>query len=138
MRPSARLQSEDGQAMTEFALVLPIFAVLLLAIVQFGIVFNNYVTLTDATRAGARKAAVSRFVGDHGASAVLAVKTAASSLDQSSLNPTVTSTDASGAVDWTTPGDVVTVTATYPYTINILGFSVQSGNLTSTTKERLE
>jgi Flp pilus assembly protein TadG len=124
--------------MTEFALVLPIFVVLLLAIVQFGIVFNNYVTLTDATRAGARKAAVSRFVGDHGASAILAVKTAASGLDQASLNPTVTSTDANGAVDWTTPGDVVTVTATYPYTINILGFSVQSGNLTSTTKERLE
>jgi Flp pilus assembly protein TadG len=129
---------EDGQAMTELALVLPIFAVLLLAIVQFGIVFNNYLTLTDATRAGARKAAVSRFIGDNGASAVQAVKAAASGLDQSTLVPTVTSTDASGAADWTTPGDVVTVTATYPYTIDILGFSVQSGNLTSTTKERLE
>jgi Flp pilus assembly protein TadG len=134
----ANLRREDGQAMTELALVLPIFVVLLLAIVQFGIVFNNYLTLTDATRAGARKAAVSRFIGDNGASAIQAVKTAASGLDQSSLNPTVTSTDANGAADWTTPGDVVTVTATYPYTINILGFSVQSGNLTSTTKERLE
>jgi Flp pilus assembly protein TadG len=129
---------EDGQAMTELALVLPIFAVLLLAIVQFGIVFNNYLTLTDATRAGARKAAVSRFVGDNGASAVQAVKAAASGLDQSTLVPTVTSTNVGGAADWTTPGDVVTVTATYPYTIDILGFSVQSGNLTSTTKERLE
>jgi Flp pilus assembly protein TadG len=129
---------EDGQAMTELALVLPIFAVLLLAIVQFGIVFNNYLTLTDATRAGARKAAVSRFIGDDGASAVQAVKAAASGLDQSTLVPTVTSTDASGSADWTTPGDVVTVTATYPYAIDILGFSVQSGNLTSTTKERLE
>jgi Flp pilus assembly protein TadG len=132
------LRREDGQAMTELALVLPIFAVLLLAIVQFGIVFNNYLTLTDATRAGARRAAVSRFIGDNGASAVQAVKAAASGLDQSTLVPTVTSTDAGGAADWTTPGDVVTVTATYPYTINILGFSVQSGNLTSTTKERLE
>ncbi len=138
MRRVHLLRREDGQAMTELALVLPIFIVLLLAIVQFGIVFNNYLTLTDATRAGARKAAVSRFIGDNGASAVQAVKTAASGLDQSSLNPTVTSTDANGATDWTTPGDVVTVTATYPYTINILGFSVQSGSLTSTTKERLE
>jgi Flp pilus assembly protein TadG len=138
MRPATHFRREDGQAMTELALVLPIFAVLLLAIVQFGIVFNNYLTLTDATRAGARKAAVSRFIGDNGASAVQAVKTAASGLDQSTLVPTVTSTDVNGAADWTTPGDVVTVTATYPYTINILGFSVQSGNLTSTTKERLE
>jgi hypothetical protein len=69
---------------------------------------------------------------------VQAVKSAASGLDQTSLVPTVSSTDASGAVDWSTPGDVVTVTATYPYSINILGFSVQSGSLTSTTKERLE
>lgn len=138
MHPKMQLQREDGQAMTEVALVLPVFVVLLLAIVQFGIVFNNYLTLTDATRAGARKAAVSRFIGDNGASAVQAVKTAASGLDQTSLVPTVTSTDASGAADWSTPGDVVTVTATYPYSINILGFSVQSGSLSSTTKERLE
>jgi Flp pilus assembly protein TadG len=140
MRRATHLQREDGQAMTELALVLPIFAVLLLAIVQFGIAFNNYLTLTDATRAGARKAAVSRFVGDNGASAVTAVKTAASSLDQTVLASriSVTSVNTSGATDWTTPGDVVTVTATYPYTINILGFSVKSGSLTSTTKERLE
>lgn len=135
---ATQLQREDGQAMTELALVMPIFVVLLLAIVQFGIVFNNYLTLTDATRAGARKAAVSRFIGDNGASAVQAVKTAASGLNQTALVPTVTSTNTSGASDWTTPGDVVSVTATYPYTINILGFSVKTGSLTSTTKERLE
>jgi len=50
--------------MTEFALVLPILALLLFGVIQFGIVFNNYITLTDATRAGARKAAVSRRASD--------------------------------------------------------------------------
>jgi len=50
--------------MTEFALALPILALLLFAVIQFGIVFNNYVTLTDATRAGARKGAVSRRLPD--------------------------------------------------------------------------
>lgn len=133
-----RLRREDGQAMTEFALVLPIFVALLFAIIQFGIAFNNYLTLTDATRTGARKAAVSRFIGDNGASATQAVRAAAAGLDQTALVPTVTSTNAGGAADWTTSGDVVTVTATYPYTINIFGFSVKSGRLTSTTKERLE
>ena len=48
--------------MTEFALVLPILALLLFGIVQFGLVFNNYLTLTDAVRSGARKAAVSIIV----------------------------------------------------------------------------
>ena len=37
-------------------------------------------------------------------------------------------------------GSVVTVTATYPYEINIplLGVNLMSGNLTATAKERLE
>src|SRR5439155_25183159 len=59
-----RLKNERGQTMTEFALVLPVLALVLFAVIQFGIVFNNYVTLTDATRAGARKAAVGRHVSD--------------------------------------------------------------------------
>ena len=45
--------------MTEFAIVLPMLAMLLFGIIQFGILYNNYVTVTDAAR-GARKAAVSR------------------------------------------------------------------------------
>ena len=126
------VRSEDGQAATELALVLPILLVILMAIAQFGILFNNYITLTDATRTGARKAAVSRFTGEHGAAAGLAVRAAASNLTPSKLSVSVTSDD------WTVPGSDVVVTATYPYDLNILGWVIQSGNLTSTTKERLE
>ena len=50
-----KLGNERGQTMTEFALILPILVVLLFGIVQFGIIFNNYVTLTDAARAASRK-----------------------------------------------------------------------------------
>jgi len=114
------------------ALVLPILAALLLAIAQFGMLFNNYITLTDATRAGARKAAISRFIGDSGASAVTAVRASASNLDQTKLAVSVTSSN------WTVPGSDVTVTATYPFSVSILGWTVKSGTLTSTTKERLE
>jgi Flp pilus assembly protein TadG len=135
MRFLQRLRNERGQAMVEFALVLPILMALLLGIIQFGIVFNNYITLTDATRAGARKAAVSRFVGDSGASAKAAVENSAQGLDQSKLAPTISVT---ASPDWNTPGNDVTVTASYPYSINILGWTVKAGNLTSTTKERLE
>jgi Flp pilus assembly protein TadG len=127
------LKREDGQAAAEFAFVLPVLAALLLGIAQFGIVFNNYITLTDATRAGARKAAVSRFIGDDGASAKAAVYAAATNLNSGSLNVTV---DASG--NWKVPGGDVTVTATYPYSINILGWAIAGGNLTSKTTERLE
>jgi Flp pilus assembly protein TadG len=114
--------------------VLPLLAALLLGIAQFGIVFNNYITLTDATRAGARKAAVSRFIGDGGASAITAVRNASSNLNQATLNVDVT------ADNWTVPGGDVTVTASYPYSVNIpiLGWTIAAGSLTSTTKERLE
>ena len=49
------LKNERGQTMAELALVLPVLLVLLLGIAQFGVVFNNYISLTDAVRAGARK-----------------------------------------------------------------------------------
>jgi hypothetical protein len=38
---------------------------------------------------------------------------------------------------WDQGGDV-TVTATYPYSISLLGFVVKSGTLTSETTERVE
>jgi Flp pilus assembly protein TadG len=132
MRLYRVLRKDDGQAAAELAMVLPILVALLLGIAQFGIVFNNYITLTDATRAGARKAAISRFIGDSGTAAAALVRNDASNLDQTQLNVSVTATD------WTVPGSDVTVTATYPYSLDILGITVKSGVLTSTTKERLE
>jgi Flp pilus assembly protein TadG len=118
--------------MVEFALVVPILCLLLFGIIQFGILYNNYVTLTDAVRIGARRAAVSRNLGGGATSAVVqAVRSSASGLDQSKLTPiTVTSTWAHG--------DPVTVRADYPYSISLLGLVVSSGNLTSTTSERVE
>jgi Flp pilus assembly protein TadG len=116
--------------MTEFALVLPILAFLLFAVIQFGIVFNNYITLTDATRAGARKAAVSRRAPNPQATCISAVRTSGASLRQSDLTAACTST-------WQ-PGADVQVTATYPYSISLLGLFSKSGRFTSTTTERVE
>jgi Flp pilus assembly protein TadG len=130
MRNRIRFRNERGQTMTEFALVLPILAVLLFGVIQFGIVFNNYVTLTDAVRAGARKGAVGRFSASPGTDVQTAVKNSASGLNTGQLNITVTSA-------WT-PGADVTVTATYPYSISLLGMVVKSGRLSSTTTERVE
>jgi Flp pilus assembly protein TadG len=124
-------RNEQGQTMVEFALVLPLLMTLLLAILQFGIVFNNYLTLTDAVRVGARKAAVSRTDPNRVPDSENAVESAATDLSpRPTLNVTVTS-------GWN-PGDDVTVTASYPYSINILGIVVKSGRFTSTTTERVE
>jgi Flp pilus assembly protein TadG len=127
------LRSERGQALTEFALVLPLLAVLLFGIIQFGVVFNNYLTLTDAARAGARKAVVSRHLGPSGATdaATTAVKNSAVGLT-GDLQITV-----APAAAWQ-PGTDVTVTASYPYSISLLDWVIQSGRLSSSTTERIE
>ena len=124
------LRNERGQTMTELALVLPILVVLVLAIAQFGVAFNNYVTLTDAARAGARKAAVSRNSSNPSSDCVTAVRNARGSLNDADLGVTCSSS-------WTIGSDV-TVTASYPYSISLLGWVVASGNISSTMKERVE
>src|SRR4051794_32628796 len=138
-RATHLLTADDGQAIVEFAIVLPLLMGLVLGIVQFGIVFNNYETLTDAARVGARKAAVSRFVGDNGASAQAAAVAAASGLSQPPLSVTVRScppaTPNCTTQDWSTTGNEVTVTATYPYSIKILDWTIKAGDLTTIAKE---
>jgi Flp pilus assembly protein TadG len=124
------IRDERGQTMTEFALVLPILLLVLFGIIQFGIAFNNYVSLTDAVRAGARVAAVSRLSTTPTQDATDKVMAASGDLDTAKVGVTVTS-------DWV-HGDDVTVKGTYPYSISLLGFVVTSGNLTSTTTERVE
>jgi Flp pilus assembly protein TadG len=137
MRTRISPTREDGQAAAEFALVLPVLAVLLLGIAQFGIAFNHYLTLTDAVRAGARQAAVSRFVADPTTTTRNRVNNVASGLDTPSIQTTVTGADGKSAPSWT-PGTDVRVTSTYPYAINLLGLVVASGRFSSTTVERVE
>jgi Flp pilus assembly protein TadG len=134
IRRTSRLRNDDGQSMVEFALLLPILLVVALGIMQFGIIYNNYITLTDATRVGARQAAVSRFANDQGVAATAYAKNAASGIDWTKAGADLKIT----ATDWTAPGSMITVTATYPYSVNLLGFVVGSGLLKSTTHERLE
>lgn len=49
---------ERGQSLVEFALVLTPMMLILLGIIQFGFVFNTYVTLTNATREAARSGSI--------------------------------------------------------------------------------
>jgi Flp pilus assembly protein TadG len=125
-----QIKNERGQTLTEFALVLPILALLLFSVIQFGIAFNNYITVTDAVRAGARKGAVGRRLPNPQAAVTTAVRNAATDLKSSDLQITVNSTWAQGSD--------VTVTATYPYSINLLGVVVKKGRLSSSTTERVE
>ena len=119
-------QKERGQALVEFALVLPVLATLILGIVQLGIVFHDYLSLTDAVRTGARQAAITHDAG----AAASAVRSSASDLKPSDLDVNVDSSFQTG--------DDVTVTATYPYDVSIFGVVVKSGRLNAKTTDRVE
>jgi Flp pilus assembly protein TadG len=127
-----KLKNERGQTMTEFALVLPLLVVIVLAIAQFGVAFNNYVTVTDAARAAARKGAVSRESGNPQGDCQAAGYAAGQNLNNPGTDFVVTCSSS-----WDIGSDV-TVTASYPYSISLLGWVVASGRLDTTMKERVE
>jgi hypothetical protein len=52
--------NESGQALPEFALVLPLLLVLLFGMLDFGKAFNYWIDTTQITAEGARYAAVNR------------------------------------------------------------------------------
>ncbi|MDG1409554.1 MAG: TadE/TadG family type IV pilus assembly protein [Acidimicrobiales bacterium] len=58
MLKGAKTESKKGQATVELALLLPFFALLLMAIIQVGLVVHARVLVTHAAREGARVAAV--------------------------------------------------------------------------------
>lgn len=116
--------------MVEFAIIVPILLMIVLAIFQFGIVFHNYITITDASRAGARQASVGRGMANPTGVAVARVRGSAANLDQSKLGVSIQSSWAQGSD--------VTVTVSYPYSVSILGMVVKSGTLATQTTERVE
>ena len=127
-----KFRAQEGQTLVEFALVVPLLLLIVFGIIQFGVAFNDYLSLTDGVRAGARKAAVSRHENDPVGVTKGAIRKAASDLDVSedTLRIEVESS-------WRHGEDVV-VKATYPFEISLLGKVVHSGRLESKTTERVE
>lgn len=69
-RPRKKCSGEDGQAMVEFALILPIFLLILCGIIDFGWLFYNQLSLNNACREGARYAVVNTAEG-YGTQAII-------------------------------------------------------------------
>jgi len=139
--PLRRRNEESGQAFVELALVLPVLLLLLLGVVQFGNIFRDYIALTDATRVGARQAAVSRSIqpaSNRIPLVVSRVQRAAVNLDKNQMSITVEPVMVDGVTPgWEESGDV-TVRSTYPFKINLFGMVLYNGLLQSRTTERVE
>jgi len=53
-------QKEEGTALVEFAVVLPVLVFLLIGMIEFGLLLYNQQVITNASREGARYGIVSR------------------------------------------------------------------------------
>jgi Flp pilus assembly protein TadG len=135
-----QLQREDGQSIVEFAFIMPFLVLLLVAIWQFGLAFRNYLSITDAARVGARKAAVSRTASGGTCQAARdAIQATVSSTQWGVISSRITCTPATpGAV-----GSSFTIGINYPVSIGLpqifgLPRIALSGTMTATATERLE
>ncbi|MFI5116650.1 MAG: TadE/TadG family type IV pilus assembly protein [Terriglobales bacterium] len=116
--------NDSGQTLVEFGISLPIFLLLILGVIDFGYLFSIKVTLQNAVRQGGRYAITGGCItGSDGTcsqtrynSILQTVENAAiGRLNSSQIS--ITCQDAGGGCPNGAggPGDVVTITVTYPY-----------------------
>jgi Flp pilus assembly protein TadG len=105
--------------MIEFALLVPVLLMILIAIFEFGLIFNSYLTLQNASRDAVRL--LSLGVTDTEATTV--VQNQAVGVDLSQLTITITPTESSRS-----SGDSVTITLSYDHSVITPLMAVFIGN----------
>jgi Flp pilus assembly protein TadG len=127
----SRFHREDGQAFVEFVIVLPVLALLCFGILQFGLLFRDYLAITDAARVAARAAAVKR-TNDPCGAAETAIQNTVDSDQWAEISITCTADGASG-------GDQFTITIEDPFEWPFPDlFGIPDPTLTASATERME
>lgn len=98
------IKNEKGQSIVEFALVIPLLLIFVMAIIEFGFMFNAYLTISSASREAARLGSL----GESDIAIELRVDTVADNLDLSRIGVSVTPGTRGR-------GDMVTVVVNYDY-----------------------
>jgi Flp pilus assembly protein TadG len=136
------MRDGSGNAATEFALVLPPLLLLLFGIIKFGIVFNNYIELTNAAAAGARQLAISRGSATPYSSTISTIKAAAPNLAPSKISSVLWVAGAPCTGDTAgcrsafgdgTSSVAAQVVLTYPCDLNVFSVVVKSCSLNSSS-----
>lgn len=109
-RSRSIIRSESGQATVELALSLVVLLLIVFAIIDFGRIFQVYLTTNHATREGARIASL----GATDTEITTATSTAAQVDEVTNLTVTITPPQ-----ELRKRGTFVTVTTTYPVTISV-------------------
>lgn len=130
-RTARMVESDRGQALVEFALVVPLLLMLVIGIFEFGRAWNVYQVLTEAARAGARAAVVA----DAGVSEDSVFATIRHTLSRAGLDPSSANISLTGWRSGT--GTPASVTIQFPYRFVFLrpfmGWTSQGAAITLAT-----
>jgi len=114
-------KTDAGQALVEFALILPVMLLLMVGILEFARAWNLHQALTDATREGARRAAVADSKMDSQDSVKAAVWRG---LSQAGYDPKAAGASYSVTINgaWKDTGENINVDVRFPYRFWVLPF----------------
>lgn len=148
-RPRSKRDRSTGQSLVEFALVLPIFLLVLFGIMDFGFLLYSRMTVINAAREGARvgitytetpnmipSMAVSQATGSSGGLLTNGMVTV-TCVDGTPTTPNCGGFGVSTPPS-VNPGDSVRVTVNYPYRPFFPLLIGQTINITSTVQMTLE
>jgi len=108
-------RNSRGQALVEFALVMPLLLILIVSVFEFGRAWNLHQTITDAAREGARKAVIAdAAITQDSVNAAIAARIAASGFDPA--DATITLPDGFHAGT----GQVTSVRIEFPFRFTFL------------------
>jgi Flp pilus assembly protein TadG len=107
---------DRGQALVEFALVLPVLLILLLGIIDFARAWNVYQVLTDAGREGAREAVVANGLDVPAIQGIVIAAAGRAGIGLTNSDVTVDL----GA----NRGDPTTVTVSYTHSLRYVGWAL--------------
>ena len=111
-----RMARRGGQALVEFALVLPFLLLLIMGIFEFGRAYNAFEVVTDAAREATRRAVVDDTVSSTTIQGIAIAALGRAGLTANSGMVTVTP-----ALPAHTAGSPVTVRINYPFRFLFLG-----------------
>jgi Flp pilus assembly protein TadG len=132
-----------GQALLEFALILPLLLMLVLGIVEFGRAWNLGQMMSDVAREGARRAVLADpTITEQSVQDFMAHKLETAGVPIEAMSPpagSITFSDTNGVATWhPASGTPVTATITIPYSWMFFGRALRPITLTSSFTMRME
>jgi len=127
MNQEAKMSKKKGQALVEFALVLPLLLLLLVGLVEFGLLMFSKIVVTNAAWEGANAGATIVDPAQGDAEIIGAVQQAAYGLDPALLVIDIDPGQDEPPRDqpWPAPrGSQLTVTVSYTFTLTIPSMTV--------------